>query len=459
MLLFDCPMCGARYDVDDDLSGKVIRCRDCGELNRVLPPRSRGEKPRATAGSAVRIPDAGAMAGQGVPRPATILFKCLSCFRDYTAPGHAAGKKVRCPACGASVTVPAPADGLDPAGPGERRAARSRLLWLLAAVPLLGGLAWLGNGALYRSVPPTPGDQPVARKPNEAALRAAKEARADADAFKAELERQRNELTKLRGEQQREAATRLTEDALVKVRSKINEVESLDKETRARLARGDRERLLLFATARLDPSDKNSPPVATYYAAREKFLAESRSRQSQLHEAARLTASDLQADQNIPAGIRASFSTKVTPELARREVILKQPFPAPDLTIYRTELARIRKEAADKSKRAAEALDDFIASLPESDGKVLSRMNMRAVFFMMCRLALLHKENKMTREAIQKELQDLPPTAVPKYDEALDKLVRYGGACRMTYDADNPSVAETYFFMQLVLKGVVTEGK
>jgi DNA-directed RNA polymerase subunit RPC12/RpoP len=35
MAVFDCSMCHARYDVEDELAGQAIRCRECGEWGRV----------------------------------------------------------------------------------------------------------------------------------------------------------------------------------------------------------------------------------------------------------------------------------------------------------------------------------------------------------------------------------------------------------------------------------------
>jgi DNA-directed RNA polymerase subunit RPC12/RpoP len=36
---FACSVCHTDYDVHESLVDKTIRCRNCGELNRVLPPR------------------------------------------------------------------------------------------------------------------------------------------------------------------------------------------------------------------------------------------------------------------------------------------------------------------------------------------------------------------------------------------------------------------------------------
>jgi hypothetical protein len=38
MVSFRCPHCGDTYDVDDELSDKVIRCRTCNEFVRVPAP-------------------------------------------------------------------------------------------------------------------------------------------------------------------------------------------------------------------------------------------------------------------------------------------------------------------------------------------------------------------------------------------------------------------------------------
>jgi predicted Zn finger-like uncharacterized protein len=432
-LLFDCPMCGASYEVDRDLAGMVIRCRKCGDLNRVLPPKNQREKPRATTAPTPEKTNPGAvttrrnqhMAVESAPAPLT--------EQEQDEPA-ASARSVR---------------GI----------LRSRLFWVAAALPLVAGLPWLLVVAFNRDFSPTSAATESAnRRMNDDALRLAQAARADADALRVELERQRNELARLKGEQQREAANRLTEDVLLKVQSKVKDMEAIDNDTRTRLVRGDRETLLMFAAARMDPENKKAKPVIAYYTARDKLISQSRSRLSQLLDAVSLAVQEVQADQNVPEDMRTSFALRAAPELARADALAKRAYQGPDLDIYRTELSKIRKEAAEKSKRGADALDNFMASLPESSDRFLSWMDMHEVFFMMCRLQLLHRENKMTREEIQKELHGLLPTVVPKYDEAIEKLIKYGGACRITHDADNPSLAETYFFMQLVLKGEVVEG-
>jgi hypothetical protein len=44
MAVFDCVLCHARYEVNDALVGKTIRCRECGEFGRVLAPKARPER-------------------------------------------------------------------------------------------------------------------------------------------------------------------------------------------------------------------------------------------------------------------------------------------------------------------------------------------------------------------------------------------------------------------------------
>jgi hypothetical protein len=41
MLKFECQTCNVCYDVEDSLTGKVLRCRGCAELVRVLAPKAR----------------------------------------------------------------------------------------------------------------------------------------------------------------------------------------------------------------------------------------------------------------------------------------------------------------------------------------------------------------------------------------------------------------------------------
>src|SRR4051812_21734850 len=46
MIQFSCE-CGARYDVDDELADRAIRCRECNEWGRVLPRKASRHYPVA----------------------------------------------------------------------------------------------------------------------------------------------------------------------------------------------------------------------------------------------------------------------------------------------------------------------------------------------------------------------------------------------------------------------------
>jgi DNA-directed RNA polymerase subunit RPC12/RpoP len=159
MLLFDCPMCGARYDVDNDLADTVVRCRECDEPARVLaPPHRERPTPQAApsessasrpsgsvefhcqecnacyevnaelAGKTVKCRDCGELqmvlgpnylrkrvpvqptheqAVEGKTQtPTVISFHCPGCLKEYRVPADAAGKRAKCPACGQPLLVP-----------------------------------------------------------------------------------------------------------------------------------------------------------------------------------------------------------------------------------------------------------------------------------------------------------------------------------------------------------------
>jgi hypothetical protein len=65
MLMFECEMCQVRYEVDDDLAGKTINCRECGDFGRVLAtkPSRTTKKPSQdghipdTKTTSVKIPE------------------------------------------------------------------------------------------------------------------------------------------------------------------------------------------------------------------------------------------------------------------------------------------------------------------------------------------------------------------------------------------------------------------
>jgi len=91
---FHCLECMQSYEVDDDLVGKTIRCRECYTIGRVEAPLKKAAKPPRTT-----VPDAG-HAQAGNHRTA-----CPSCKRVMLVPADVLGKMATCPGCGAVLTV------------------------------------------------------------------------------------------------------------------------------------------------------------------------------------------------------------------------------------------------------------------------------------------------------------------------------------------------------------------
>ena len=133
MPFFDCPMCSARYDVDDDLADQVIRCRECGEFGRVLVPRSRG--------GAIQC-------GTSPPKPAEaplISFVCPGCKAGYEAPRGKAGEEMKCTACDGTFAIPGKREPwlrLSPRLVPHVVTRWSILLWAVGAFLLAGAGAW-----------------------------------------------------------------------------------------------------------------------------------------------------------------------------------------------------------------------------------------------------------------------------------------------------------------------------
>jgi hypothetical protein len=182
---------------------------------------------------------------------------------------------------------------------------------------------------------------------------------AELEKQRAELRRQGGELARLRDKQRRSEATRLTEKALTTVRSKVTELLALDIEARARLQGGDRKVLLLMASTRTDPNNKKEPTAAAYYSARDKLITEARSRSRRLLKEAEGLTEETEKDVRLPAEMQRNFSAEAGRELARARALVDKPFPAPDLSIYRVEVARIKKELVEKAKKADERITRY----------------------------------------------------------------------------------------------------
>src|SRR5690348_7665616 len=96
MLLFDCPVCGARYDVDDDLADTVIRCRECDELARVLAPPRRERLAPSEKAAAERPPQAEPALSSESRSVGSVTFHCQECNARYEVSAELAGKTMRC---------------------------------------------------------------------------------------------------------------------------------------------------------------------------------------------------------------------------------------------------------------------------------------------------------------------------------------------------------------------------
>jgi hypothetical protein len=79
-----CDQCGKQYQLGDNLAGKRIKCKQCGQALSVPAAAS-----AATSGSATAITAA-----------------CGSCGKQYQLKAELAGKRIKCKECGGVVPVP-----------------------------------------------------------------------------------------------------------------------------------------------------------------------------------------------------------------------------------------------------------------------------------------------------------------------------------------------------------------
>jgi len=91
--------CGRVLRVPDGMAGKKGKCPGCGKIFDL--PAGPGPQPGSKPAQA-RPPAAADSQGAG----GKITLKC-SCGRSLSVPASAAGKQVKCPACGSAVPVPA----------------------------------------------------------------------------------------------------------------------------------------------------------------------------------------------------------------------------------------------------------------------------------------------------------------------------------------------------------------
>jgi hypothetical protein len=94
-----CEQCGKQYKLADNLAGKRLKCKQCGNTISVPAATSPG-----AASPAAAVPTA----SKGAPpaAAATIKAKCETCFKEFEVPPEKAGDTVPCERCGEPVRVP-----------------------------------------------------------------------------------------------------------------------------------------------------------------------------------------------------------------------------------------------------------------------------------------------------------------------------------------------------------------
>lgn len=111
---FDCPNCGERYRLRDDVGGKKAKCKNpqCGKMMLIpqakrstVPPTTPPPDVEATALTALtELPEK----KDDAPAVQDIPLTCTSCDHHWAVPIAMAGKNVICPECSHRIKVPLP---------------------------------------------------------------------------------------------------------------------------------------------------------------------------------------------------------------------------------------------------------------------------------------------------------------------------------------------------------------
>lgn len=113
-LKVNCPECGKKYGLNDDLAGKRIRCKGCDHVFRI-------PEPVAEASSTDKL-----------------TFRCDGCQKKYVTPSNLAGKKIVCKACGQSIRIPGAAVTTSSASQGKATAAPEPSVASAASLDIYG---------------------------------------------------------------------------------------------------------------------------------------------------------------------------------------------------------------------------------------------------------------------------------------------------------------------------------
>ncbi len=101
--------CGKQFRVPEEYAGKKIKCTSCGETRLVAATVSNGTAKNGTAkNGTAQGPAAPTAPPAPAAAPAVVTFQCGECNQPMQAKAEFAGKKTKCPACKATVTIPGP---------------------------------------------------------------------------------------------------------------------------------------------------------------------------------------------------------------------------------------------------------------------------------------------------------------------------------------------------------------
>jgi len=121
---FYCPGCAKLMRTPDETAGRKGKCPNCG-LKVQIPAASVASPSLSTESRGVSTGfgrPAGA-AAQGSQPPAKIEFQCSSCHQHLAVPAANAGKRGKCPHCGAVMSIPHRSSSVRaaPSGPAETK--------------------------------------------------------------------------------------------------------------------------------------------------------------------------------------------------------------------------------------------------------------------------------------------------------------------------------------------------
>ena len=390
----------------------------------------------------------------------TITFACPVCATKYSVAAYLAGRRTACAKCREKLIVPTLNRNMPPeqqatAQPPRLKGKRVRAIAAATAFVGIAFIVWLVTSATDSSKPQPQTPPQAIRDPKVEQLAEAERRLAKLEGeLQSEREQRKAEAAKLAADAARQEAQQISEKALARLAEQAVAITKLDKMYRDVVSKGDKDGMMLFAQADVQPTERDDPTVKKFYASRQKFIREKSEALAEMLVAIKATAREAMvalSEERFSANASTRFEEVADARIRELEAKIKAEYPDPTLhygeAVASVKVARglARQERIRLSKEAEKAFLEHCKTVPRTSDVVPSDLSLaRTVLFLRKLETHLH-EGKLTKEAAQEAFNEWHRLGRELLDaQAMRDTLMISGEFRPGHDPDFPSFAEAF---------------